>query len=270
VIDWLLEPFGNDLGRRAMAELLVLALACGPLGVWVLLYRESYAAESISHGMLPGLVLAALAGAPLVVGAVGGMVVAAAAVAAAGRDERLGTDVGVAVAVTALTGLGAMLALAPDAPPRLRELLFGDLLGVRGGDLAVAALLAIGVGVALAAAFRPLSLAAFDRPAARSLGARPGRWELALLLLLALTIVAAVQAVGNLLVIALLIAPGATALQLTARLPAALAVAVLVAAGAGVVGLEASHHLELAAGASVALAALVAFALALAVPRRAA
>jgi ABC-type Mn2+/Zn2+ transport system permease subunit len=163
-----------------------------------------------------------------------------------------------------------MLALAPDAPPRLRELLFGDLLGVSGGDLVISALLAIAVGVALAAAYRSLSLAAFDRPAARSLGARPGRWELALLLLLALTIVAAVQAVGNLLVIALLIAPGATALQLTTRLPVALAVAVLVAAGAGVVGLEASHHLELAAGASVALAALLAFALALALPRRAA
>ena len=107
------------------------ALACGPLGVWILLYRQSYAAESISHGMLPGLVLAALAGAPLVLGAGGGVLLAAAAIALAGRDERLGGDTGVAVAVSALFGLGALLALSPEAPPRLQELLFGDLLGAQ-------------------------------------------------------------------------------------------------------------------------------------------
>ena len=124
---WLLAPFSEPLTRRALAEVLVLALACGPLGAWILLYRQSYAAESISHGMLPGLVLAALGGAPLVAGAAGGVVVAAGAIALAGRDERLGGDAGVAVAVSALFGLGALLALSPAAPPRLQELLFGDL-----------------------------------------------------------------------------------------------------------------------------------------------
>ena len=109
------------------------------------------------------------------------MLVAAAGIALVARDQRLGADVGVAVCVSALLGLGAMLALSPDAPPRLQELLFGDLLGVDGADLAVAGALAGGVALALAAGHRPLALVGFDRGSARALGARPLRWELALL-----------------------------------------------------------------------------------------
>ena len=136
MLAWLTDPFQDSFTQRALVEVLVLSLACGPLGVWILLYRQSYAAESISHGMLPGLVLAALAGAPLVLGAGVGVLLAAAAISLAGRDERLGGDTGVAVAVSALFGLGALLALSPEAPPRLQELLFGDLLGASRGDIA--------------------------------------------------------------------------------------------------------------------------------------
>jgi ABC-type Mn2+/Zn2+ transport system permease subunit len=257
---WLTEPFGDAIGQRALAEVLVLSVACGPLGVWLALYRQSYAAESISHGMLPGLVLAALAGAPLVVGAAGGVLLAAAAIALAGRDPRLGSDAGVAVAVSTLFGLGAMLALSPEAPPRLQELLFGDLLGVTAGDLAAAAALAAGVAVALALAQRRLSLAAFDPSAARSLGASPPRAELALLALLAVTTVAAAPGLGSLLLVALLLAPGAAALQLTRRLPAALAASAGLAALAGAGGLLLSFHLGVAAGAAVALCAVGLFA----------
>src|SRR3954453_17538451 len=107
----------DPITRRALLEVLILALALGPLGVWVLLHRQAYAAESLSHGLLPGLVLAALAGAPLVRGAAGGALVAAGTIALAARDERIGADLGVAVAVTALFGLGAMLALSPGAAP---------------------------------------------------------------------------------------------------------------------------------------------------------
>ena len=247
---------GDPIIRRALAEVLLLSLACGPLGVWVLLHRQSYAAESMSHGMLPGLVLAALAGLPLVLGAGAGVLVAAAAISLAGRDERVGADAGVAVAVGALFGLGALLALSPEAPPRLQELLFGDLLGVSGGDLAVAGALAAAVVLALAAAHRPLAASAFDRPAAASLGALPARWELVLLVLLGVTTVAAAPGLGNLLLVALVLAPGAAALALTRRLAVALALAAAIAATAGVAGLALSYHLDLAAGASVAMCAV--------------
>src|SRR4051812_50150324 len=87
-MSWLTDPFAQTFTQRALVEVLVLALACGPLGVWILLYRQSYAAESISHGMLPGLVVAALAGAPLVLGAAGGGLLAAGVIAAPGGAGR--------------------------------------------------------------------------------------------------------------------------------------------------------------------------------------
>src|SRR5215217_3891179 len=269
MLAWLTDPFASPIVQRALVELLILSLACGPLGVWVLLYRDAYAAESISHGMLPGLVVAALAGAPLLLGAVGGVLVAAAGIALVARDRRLGADVGVAVCVSALLGLGAMLALAPDAPPRLQELLFGDLLGVGGGDLAVAAAVAAAVALALLAGHRSLALVGFDRGSAPSLGARLVRSELALLVVLGVTTVAAVQGLGNLLLVALVLAPAAAALSLARRLTVALALSTALAALSGAAGLLVSYHLEIAAGASVALCAVVLAGLALAVPRSA-
>jgi ABC-type Mn2+/Zn2+ transport system permease subunit len=248
----------DPITRRALVEVVILALALGPLGVWVLLHRQAYAAESLSHGLLPGLVLAALAGVPLVLGAAGGALVAAGAIALAARDERIGGDIGVAVAVSALFGLGALLALAPAAPPRLEELLFGDLLGISGADLTGAAALALAVAVALAAAYRPLALTAFDPPAAGSLGARAGRWQAALLALLGVGTVAAAPGLGSLLLVALVIAPAAAALRATRRLPAALALAAAIAMAAGAGGLALSYYANLAAGASVALCAAAA------------
>jgi ABC-type Mn2+/Zn2+ transport system permease subunit len=267
MIDWLTDPFGSPIVLRALAEVLILSLACGPLGVWILLYRDAYAAESISHGMLPGLVIAAVAGFPLVFGALAGVLVAAAGIALVARDERLGADVGVAVCVTALFGLGGMLALSPESPPRLQELLFGDLLGVTGGDLAVAGLLAGGVALGLAAGYRSLALVGFDRGSAAALGANPARWQLALLVVLAVTTVAAVQGLGNLLLVALVLAPAAAALNLARRLVAVLALSVGLAALSGTAGLLLSFHLEIAAGASVALCAVALAGLALLVPR---
>jgi ABC-type Mn2+/Zn2+ transport system permease subunit len=268
MLAWLVHPFGDALMRRALAEVLVLSLACGPLGVWIVLHRQSYAAESIAHAMLPGLVLAALAGAPLLLGAAGGVLAGAVAIGLAGRDERLGGDVGVAVAVSTLFGAGAMLALSPAVPPRLGELLFGDLLGVTATDLAEAGALVAVTAAALVLGHRRFALATFDPATAPSLGARPGAWELGLLALLALTTVATVRGLGNLLAVALVLAPGATALNLTRRLAPALAAAAALAALAGIGGLLVSYHWQLAAGASVALCAVALFAVSLAVSPR--
>jgi ABC-type Mn2+/Zn2+ transport system permease subunit len=137
---------------------------------------------------------------------------------------------------------------------------------VTSGDLVEAAILACAIVLALALGHRRLALSVFDRAAAPSLGARPARWELALLALLAVCTVAAVRGLGNLLVVALILAPAAAALNLAARLPAALGLAAVLAALAGVIGLLASYHLEVAAGASVALAAVALFLLSLGFP----
>ncbi len=246
----------SGIMQRAFVEAIVLGVACGPLGVWILLTRRAYAAESLSHAMLPGLVIAALVGAPLLLGAAGGVLFAAVGIALVARDPRAGGDVGVAVVVSGLFGLGGILALSPETPPRLGELLFGDLLGLTNGDLVAGVVLSAGVLVALAVAYRALAASAFDRGSALALGVRPGRADLALLALLAVTTVAAVQGLGNLLLVALVLAPAAAALNLAQRLPAVLALAAGLAALAGVAGLVVSYEFEIAAGASVALCAV--------------
>jgi ABC-type Mn2+/Zn2+ transport system permease subunit len=260
-VSWLTDPFSTGIMQRALLEALILGLACGPLGVWILLLRRAYAAESLSHAMLPGLVIAALVGAPLILGAAGGVLAAAAGIALVAR--RGGGDVGVAVVVSGLFGLGGMLALAPETPPRLGELLFGDLLGVTTGNLIAAAVLALAVLIALAAAYRSLAVTAFDRGSAHALDVDAARADLGLLILLAITTVAAVQGLGNLLLIALILAPATAALALTNRLPQALTLAAGLAALAGAAGLLVSYRLEIAAGASVALCAVALSGLAL-------
>jgi len=257
MLDALLDPFRDALMQRALLEVVVLGAVCGPLGVWVVLLRRSYAAESFAHALFPGLVLAALVGAPLLAGAVGGALLGAGAIALAGRDRRVGADTGVAIAVSTLLGAGALLALSPAAPARVRELLFGDLLGTSPASLLATLALALVAALALLVAHRRLALVAFDRAGAIGLGARPGLVELTFLALLGLTIVVAVQALGNLLVVALLIAPATAATSLGGlRLRAALLAAGGLAALAGVLGLYASWYLGTATGASIALAAL--------------
>jgi ABC-type Mn2+/Zn2+ transport system permease subunit len=259
VIDALLEPFQSEIGARMLGELVLLGVVFGPLGVWVLLMRHAYAAESLAHAMLPGLVLAAVAGLPLVVGATGGLFLGAVLIGVAARDRRVGGELAVAVTITALTGAGALLALAPETPAGLQERLFGDLLGVNGEDLLAAGALAVAGLAALAAGHRTLSLAAFDRMTARTLGAHPARAELALLVLLAAAIVAAVRGLGSLLLVAFLLAP----LRLVHRLVPALALSAGLAVATGITGLYLTYYADLAAGASVALVAVAVFALSL-------
>jgi ABC-type Mn2+/Zn2+ transport system permease subunit len=260
-VDFVLDPLRSGIDRRALLELALVGALCGALGFWVVTERLTYAAESLSHGLLPGLVIAALAAAPLLLGAAAGALAAAVLIAFAARDTRAGPDTGTAVAVTGLVGLGALLALAPDSPQRLEELLFGDPLGVTDTDLAAAAALAVLGGAALAALHRPFTALAFDPAGAAAAGLRPGRLRLALLVLLAAAVAVAVQGLGALLVLAALVAPP-VAVRGHARTPArAMVAGGAVAVLAALVGMEVSFHAHTAAGASVALALCAAAAL---------
>jgi ABC-type Mn2+/Zn2+ transport system permease subunit len=268
MIDALTEPISQGITQRALAETVILGVACGPLGVWVIQYRHSYTAESIAHAMLPGLVIASLSGVPLLAGAAAGVLVAAAAIWIAARQRMLGQDAAVAVTVTALFGLGALLALSPDVPARLGEILFGDLLAIDPAELGVTAGISIAVLAGLAVLHRELSLAAFDPATSAVLGARSGAVELALLVLVGIAVVAASRALGNLLAIALLVAPALAAGRICRRLVPSLVLAAAIAAGAGIGGLYLSYYLELAAGASVAATAVSAFVVAAAFGHR--
>lgn len=263
----MLEPLQDEFMRRAMVEVTLIGIAGGALGCWVVLYRLSYAAESLAHSIFPGLVIAALTGLPLIVGGIPGILVAALAIAAASRIPGVSREVAIGVVVTTLFGLGVLLALSPDSPPGIQEILFGDILGPTDADLAAAAILAAVVGTGLLLLHGRLLAGGFDRGAARSLGASPGRTEAALLVLLAVAIVVAVQGLGNLLVVAVFVGPAAAARQLTERIAPMIALAVAIAVLAGIAGLYLSYYAGAAAGASVALAIVALYLLALPLSR---
>lgn len=260
----LLDPWSEPVMRRALAEVVLVGLAGGALGCWIVFYGLAYSAESLAHALLPGLVAATLAGLPLVLGGAAGLAVAAAAIAAAGRVPEAGRDTAVAVVVTGMLGLGVLLALSPETPAGLGRLLFGDVLGVTDRDVALAGGLAAVVLAALRVLHPTLLLVGFDRLHARALGRPPGRVDLALLLLLALALLVAVQGLGNLLVVAVLVGPAAAARLLTRRMGPMLAASAAIAVLAGVAGLYASHHLRTAAGASIAAVLVLAYGAALA------
>ena len=265
---FLLDPWGDALTRGAFAEVVLVGALAGALGFWVLTYGLAYGTESLAHGLLPGLVLAALAGAPLLLGAAGGVVATAVVIGLAARDERVGPQTATAVAVTGMLGLGALLALADDTPPRLGELLFGDPLAVTGADLAAAGALLVAGGALLAGMHRPLTATAFDEPGAAALGVRTGWVRIALAVLLAAVVCVAVQGLGNLLALAVVIAPPVAVRRHVRGPGAAMVGGALVAVVAGVAGIYASYHLDSAAGASVALALCAAALVGVLAPRR--
>ena len=260
----LAEPWTQDFLRRALLELALVGVATGPLGCWVVFYELSYSAESLAHALFPGLVVATLAGIPLVVGGAAGVLVAAGAVAVFGRTPEIGRDTSVAVVVTSLFGLGVLLALSPSSPPGVQELLFGDVLAVTGTDLALTAGLAAVVLGALALLHRQLLVVGFDRGSARAFGARPFAVDLALLALVAAGVLIGVQALGNLLVVAVIVGPAATARLLAHRIAPMMALSAGLAVAAAVAGLYLSYYADLAAGASVALCVVASYLAALA------
>src|SRR3954447_18676627 len=146
---WIADPWTGEIMRRAFAEVALLGIAGGAIGCWVVLNELSYGAESLPHAMFPGLVLAALTSVPLLVGGSLGLLGAAVAIAVAARTPLIGRDSAIAVVVTALFGLGVLLALSPASPQSVQSLLFGDILGVTRSDLIAAAALTVVVVLAL-------------------------------------------------------------------------------------------------------------------------
>jgi len=263
----MLAPLRETFMQRAILEIALIGLAGGAIGCWVVLYELSYAAESLAHSIFPGLVLAAIAGVPLLLGATPAIVIAALAIALASRAPGTSRDVGVAVVVTTMFGLGVLLALSPDSPPGIEALLFGDILGPADSDLIAAAALAALVPAALRLGHHRLLASGFDRGSARALGLSPGLIEAGLLVLLAATTVVAVQGLGNLLVVAVLVGPAAAARQLTRRIVPMLLGSAAIAVLAGIAGLYVSYYAGTAGGASIALAIFAAYLLALAAGR---
>lgn len=261
IFEFLLEPFDFVFMQRALAVTVVAAVVCAVLSCWLVLIGWSLMGDAVSHAVLPGVVLAYIVGIPFAVGAVLFGFLAVGLIGAVRDTSRVKEDAAIGIVFTTLFALGLVLISVTPSQTDLSHIIFGNLLGLSHQDLVqVLVLGALTLGILLLKR-RDFTLFAFDPTHAHAIGLNPRLLGILLLGLLALTSVVALQAVGVVLVVAMLIIPGATAYLLTDHFGRMLVLAPAISAACAVVGLYASYYLDAASGGMVVLAQGTVFAL---------
>lgn len=259
IVDFFTDPLQFEFMQRAILVTVVASVACAVLSCWLVLIGWSLMGDAVSHAVLPGVVLSYLVGAPFAVGAFvfGGFAVVV--IGTVRATSRVKEDAAIGVVFTTLFALGLVLVSVTPSQTDLNHILFGNVLGVSDADIVQVVVLGLVVVLVLALKNRDFTLYAFDRVHAHALGLRPSRIRAVLLGLLALTVVVALQAVGVILVVAMVITPGATAYLLTNRMERMLLVAPALAAACSVLGLYLAYHVDVSAGGAVVLTQGAAF-----------
>jgi ABC-type Mn2+/Zn2+ transport system permease subunit len=264
-----LDAFGDQFARRALLEAVMVGGLCGAVGVHVLLRRLPFFTMALGHATFPGVVLAALAGISLFVGAAAFGAVVVVVVALLGARDRVDDTSAVGVTLSGAFALGVLLLSAQAGFSRdLTAYLVGSIVTVQPGDLAATAAVGAAVLAVLAALHKELVLGAFDRGGLAALGYPVLALDVVLLLVIEAVVVTSIPAVGTILAVALIVAPAATARLWTERLRATMALAAALGAASGVVGLAISLQWRVAAGATIVLVAAAAFAVSLLVAPR--
>ena len=263
----MIEPFTVPFMGRALAELALLALICGPVSVFVFARRLSFVSDALTHTVFPGVVIGFVAGGieGIVVGALVAGVVTAVVLTLLTRGGALSDDASIAVVLTAMFSIGVVLVSRRSSyTSDLTSFLFGRILTVTPRQLAETAVLAVVILGLLLLGARAMIFRTFDPAGAAAAGYRIAWLDLWLNVLVALVVVAAVRAVGTILVVALLIVPAAAARMLTSRLTvmAALGTVLILLAGYG--GLLASWAASVGYGISLTSASAVVLLLVLA------
>ncbi|HET7813684.1 MAG TPA: metal ABC transporter permease [Candidatus Baltobacteraceae bacterium] len=256
----LLEPFGFAFMQRAFLTALLVGILCPAIGTYVVLRKLAFIGDGIAHASFAGIVIAYLRGVDYYAGAGVVAVLTALGIGFVHRKGRVALDTAIGVLFTGAFALGIFLmsrqrSYAID----LQSFLFGDILSVSRGDVLMIAILAVLVAIITALLYRSLLYTSFDPIVAQAGGINAPLIEYVLLVLVALTIIISLQAVGIVLVAALLVTPAAAAYQLTVRFHYMMALSALFGALCAFGGLYASYFLQSSSGATIVLAATVLF-----------
>ena len=261
-VAWWVDPVtSNVFMQRALYAGLLAVLTTSVVGTWVVLRGMSFLGDALAHGVLPGIALAFIIGVHTTIGAFVAAIVMVWGINMIRSHSPLPDDTSIGVLFVGFLALAVAIMSSSSGAYTgdLNRFLFGSITGVDAGDLrrqGAAAVISVG-GVAVF--YRAFLVMTFDYAQAQVLGLRPRLAHGVLLVLLAISIIASFEAVGNLLVFAFLIAPPATAVLLVRRVPRIMAAAAAVGTVSVVVGLLASYHYDTAAGATMALATVVVF-----------
>ena len=259
---WLTEPLSYDFMQAAFAISAIVAAAGGALSCFLVLKGWSLMGDAIAHAVLPGIVLAYLIGLPLLIGAFLAGMVCAALTGFLAENSRVKPDTVMGVVFSGMFALGVVIYRAIQTELHLDHILFGDMLGVDWPDVASTAWIAVPALIATILWRKDLLLFAFDPQHARAAGLATGFLHYGLLAVISVVVVAALEAVGLILAIALLIGPGATAHLLTDRFDQMLLTSIGVAVASAFGGVLLSFHLDSAPAPTIVVVQTGAFVLA--------
>jgi manganese/iron transport system permease protein len=260
---FLVEPLTYDFMQRALLVAVLVGAVSAVLSCFLVLKGWSLMGDAISHAVLPGIVIAYVIGLPIALGAFVAGLFAAVSTGYLKDNSRIKEDTAMGIVFTGMFAVGLVLFSRIETDQHLSHILFGDMLGVTWQDLIETAIIALGTLLIVLAKRRDFLLYAFDPQHARAIGLPVKLLHYGLLALLSITIVASLKAVGIILVVAMLIAPGAIGFLLAKRFEAMLAIAMTVAIGSGVLGTLISFSINGATGPCIVLIQTGVFILAL-------
>lgn len=254
MVDWLIEPLGYSFVVRGLLAGVLASASCATLSAFVVWRGMAFAGDAMAHSILPGIVVAYVLGFSLFLGALAAAIVAVFGIGLITRHGRLREDTAIGVMFAGLFSLGILLLSRVATFQDLSHVLFGNILGVSRADLIAMFVVVVVVVAAVALFYKELLVTSFDPAHAVAIGLSPEVIRYGLLAGLALTTVVAVQTVGVVLVLALLVTPAAAASMISRRLSRIMGLSVTFAVGATVVGFYASYYLDLSSGPSIVLA----------------
>ncbi len=268
MVEWIMAPLGFDFMVNALIISALIALPCALLSCFLVLKGWALMGDAMSHAVFPGVVIAWMLGLPFASGAFVAGMLCALATGYLKDNSRIRHDTAMGIVFSGMFGFGLVLYVWLQPDVHLDHILFGDMLGIGFADIrdtALVTLLTVGI---IAAIWRDLLLHAFDPVQAQAVGLHTRLLHYGLLALLALSIVASLKAVGIILAIAILIAPGAIAFLLTRTFGAMLLVSVAVAMVASLSGVWLSFYLDSAPAPTIVLVFSLLFVLAMLANRR--
>jgi len=262
LVDFIAVPLSYGFMQRALVVAVLVGAVCAVLSCYLVLKGWSLMGDAISHAVLPGIVIAFMLGLPLAIGAFAAGLGCALATGYLKENSRVKEDTVMGIVFSGMFGFGLVLFTKVETDQHLNHILFGNMLGVTAGDLVETGLVAGGVLVAVLVKRRDLLLYCFDPQHARAVGLPVRLLHYGLLALLSLTIVASLKAVGIILVVAMLIAPGAIAYLVSNSFERMLVIATVVAVGSSIAGTIVSFHIDGATGPCIVLIQAAVFVLA--------
>ena len=264
ILEWLVEPLRYSFMLRGLAAAVLAGVICAVIGTYVVLRGMAFFGDALSHTILPGVAVGYLvsggAREPLFWWALGTSVTASLGIGAIAKSGRIKEDTAIGIIFAGMFALGiAIISTVRSYAVDLSHFLFGDVLGVSLGSLVWMAVFGLGVIVIILAFYKEFLVISFDPVLAATLRLPVTAFNNLMLVLIAVTVAVAMQAVGVALMVAMLVTPAATASLLTRRLPAMMVVSAALAALSGVIGLYVSYYLGIASGAAIVLTATLFF-----------